>query len=55
MTNESNVYFKDVVTGEEYIGVPELDLTVELIFIIMSVVAFPVVMSVVWYLVNGVG
>jgi hypothetical protein len=54
MTNQPNVYFKDPVTGEEYIGVPELDLTVELIGIIISVMTFPVAMTVIWYSINGV-
>jgi hypothetical protein len=55
MTNQPNVYFKDPVTGEEYIGVPELDLTAELIGIIISVITFPIAMVVIWYLVNGAG
>jgi hypothetical protein len=54
MTNQPNVYFKDPVTGEEYIGVPELDLTVELVGIIISVMTFPIAMTVIWYSINGV-
>ena len=55
MSNQPNVYFKDPETGEEYIGVPKIDLTVELLLITMSVVIFPISMSIVWFLINGKG
>lgn len=50
MSNEPNVYFKDPVTGEEYISSPEQDVMTPIAVMLLIAVSMPALLGAVFYL-----